>query len=79
MSVRSGSAQSARKRVNRLGRVIGLVAFQGIEVQEGEELEDFLVEIEILTECRHPNIVGLYDVYFFEQKLWVIIHFHSLF
>lgn len=48
-----------------------MVAFQGIEVQEGEELEDFLIEIEILTECRHPNIVGLYDVYFFEQKLWV--------
>lgn len=48
-------------------------AFQGIEVQEGEELEDFLIEIEILTECRHPNIVGLYDVYWFEQKLWVLL------
>uniref|UniRef100_A0A914URK6 Protein kinase domain-containing protein n=1 Tax=Plectus sambesii TaxID=2011161 RepID=A0A914URK6_9BILA len=47
----------------------------GIEVQEGEELEDFLVEIEILTECRHINIVGLYDVYFFEQKLWMLLEF----
>ncbi len=41
-------------------------------MQEGEELEDFLVEIEILTECKHENIVGLYACYFFEGKLSVV-------
>lgn len=44
---------------------------QAIEVQEGEDLEDFLVEIEILTSCKHENIVGLYACYFFEKKLHV--------
>ncbi|KAK6034757.1 hypothetical protein COOONC_27737 [Cooperia oncophora] len=46
-------------------------AAKGIEIREGEELEDFLVEIEILTSCKHENIVNLYACYFFEKKLHV--------
>ena len=41
------------------------------ECKEEEELEDFVVEIDILAECRHPNIVELLEAYFFEGNLWV--------
>lgn len=48
-----------------------IIFFQCIVVEEEEEVSDFLVEIEILSECRHKNIVQLYDVYFHNQHLWV--------
>lgn len=41
------------------------------ECKEEEELEDFVVEIDILSDCRHPNIVELLEAYFFEGSLWV--------
>ncbi|KAJ1354671.1 hypothetical protein KIN20_011668 [Parelaphostrongylus tenuis] len=44
---------------------------KAIEVQEGEQLEDFLVEIDILTSCKHRNIVKLYACFFFENKLHI--------
>lgn len=42
------------------------------ECKEEEELEDFVVEIDILAECHHPNIVELLEAYFFEGNLWVL-------
>ncbi|KAJ6221662.1 hypothetical protein RDWZM_000207 [Blomia tropicalis] len=45
------------------------------ECKEEEELEDFVVEIDILAECRHSNIVELLEAYFFEGKLWMLIEF----
>ncbi|CAB3401123.1 unnamed protein product [Caenorhabditis bovis] len=51
-------------------------ASKSIEIQEGEEVEDFLIEIEILTQCKnHPNMVGLYSCYFFENKLTMMLEF----
>lgn len=41
------------------------------ECKEEEELEDFVIEIDILAECHHPNIVDLLEAYFFEGNLWV--------
>lgn len=39
---------------------------------EGEDdLSDFMIEIDILSECKHPNIVELHEAYFIEGKLWV--------
>ena len=39
---------------------------------EGEDdLSDFIVEIDILSECKHPNVVGLHESYFIDGKLWV--------
>lgn len=46
--------------------------FQAIELQEGEDLDDFLVEIEILALSKnHHNIVGLHACYFHDEKLYV--------
>ena len=41
------------------------------ECKEEEELDDFVVEIDILSDCRHPNIVELLEAYFYEESLWV--------
>lgn len=39
---------------------------------EGEDdLSDFMIEIDILSECKHSNIVELHEAYFIEGKLWV--------
>lgn len=47
-----------------------LAAAKICEIKE-DELEDFVVEIDILSECRHQNIVQLIEAYFFEDNLWV--------
>lgn len=39
---------------------------------EGEDdLSDFMIEIDILSEFKHPNVVELHEAYFIEGKLWV--------
>lgn len=57
-------------------------------ILEGEDdLADFMIEIDILAECKHSNIVQLYEAFFVNSKLWVnfsqsvvfIIHFHVYF
>lgn len=41
-------------------------------ILEGEDdLADFMIEIDILAECKHPNIVQLHEAFFVNSKLWV--------
>ncbi|KAL1461413.1 hypothetical protein WDU94_013313 [Cyamophila willieti] len=43
---------------------------------EGEdELSDFMIEIDILSEVKHENIVELYEAFFTEGKLWMLIEY----
>lgn len=48
-----------------------------IDTKSEEELEDYMVEIDILASCDHPNIVKLLDAFYYENNLWVSI-FSSL-
>ena len=48
-----------------------LAALKRVPIQEESDLDDFMVEIDILAECRSPNIVGLYEAFFFDEALWV--------
>lgn len=52
-----------------------LTAAKICELKGEDDLEDFMVEIDILTECRHPNIVELIEAFFYESKLWMLIEF----
>ncbi|KAL7854208.1 hypothetical protein AOLI_G00210520 [Acnodon oligacanthus] len=52
-----------------------LAAAKVIETKSEEELEDYMVEIEILATCDHHHIVKLLDAFFYEQKLWIMIEF----
>lgn len=44
-----------------------------IDTKSEEELEDYMVEIDILASCDHPNIVKLLDAFYYENNLWVSI------
>ncbi|XP_062399106.1 STE20-like kinase b [Sardina pilchardus] len=46
-----------------------------IDTKSEEELEDYMVEIDILASCDHQNIVKLLDAFYFENKLWILIEF----
>lgn len=51
-----------------------------IDTKSEEELEDYMVEIDILASCDHPNIVKLLDAFYYENNLWVgIISFWNTF
>ncbi|XP_078087244.1 serine/threonine-protein kinase 10 isoform X2 [Mustelus asterias] len=52
-----------------------LAAAKVIEVKSEEELEDYMVEIEILASCDHAYIVKQLDAFFYENKLWIMIEF----
>ena len=48
-----------------------LAAAKVIETKSEEELEDYMVEIEILATCHHRYIVKLLGAYYYDGKLWV--------
>ncbi|EMP33457.1 Serine/threonine-protein kinase 10 [Chelonia mydas] len=49
-----------------------LAAAKVIETKNDEELEDYMVEIEILATCDHPYIVKLLGAFYHDSKLWFI-------
>uniref|UniRef100_A0A8D0CGY8 non-specific serine/threonine protein kinase n=1 Tax=Scleropages formosus TaxID=113540 RepID=A0A8D0CGY8_SCLFO len=51
-----------------------LAAAKVIETKSEEELEDYMVEIDILASCDHRYIVKLLDAFYFDNKLWVSFH-----
>ncbi|KAK6638971.1 hypothetical protein RUM43_007241 [Polyplax serrata] len=57
-------------------KTTGLLAAAKMCALEGEDdLSDFIVEIDILSECKHPNVVGLHESYFIDGKLWILIEY----
>ncbi|CAF0897988.1 unnamed protein product [Adineta ricciae] len=46
-----------------------------IEDCTDDELPDHLVEVDILTECNHKNIINLFDTYLFEKKLYIFLEY----
>nr|XP_056707176.1 serine/threonine-protein kinase 10 [Euleptes europaea] len=52
-----------------------LAAAKVIETKYEDELEDYMVEIEILATCDHPYIVKLLGAFYYDSKLWIMIEF----
>lgn len=48
-------------------------------LEDEENLSDHMVEIDILSEIRHPNIVELYEAFSLDDKLWVSCKFDCKF
>jgi len=46
-----------------------------VDITDETELEEYSVEIDILSQCRHKNILGIYESYYFNSKLCVSIAF----
>ncbi|XP_058483676.1 serine/threonine-protein kinase 10 [Solea solea] len=52
-----------------------LAAAKVIETKSEEELEDYIIEIDILAKCDHRYIVKLLDAFYHDNKLWIMIEF----
>ncbi|XP_077437410.1 STE20-like serine/threonine-protein kinase isoform X2 [Vanacampus margaritifer] len=52
-----------------------LAAAKVIDTKTEDELEDYMVEIDILASCDHHHIVQLLDAFYFDGKLWILIEF----
>ncbi|KAJ7997191.1 hypothetical protein DPEC_G00226390 [Dallia pectoralis] len=52
-----------------------LAAAKVIETSTEEELEEYMVEIDILAKCDHHYIVKLLDAFYYDAKLWIMIEF----
>ncbi|XP_065712796.1 serine/threonine-protein kinase 10-like [Patagioenas fasciata] len=52
-----------------------LAAAKVIDTPSEEELEDYVVEIEILACCDHPNITKLLDALYWDGRLWILVEF----
>ncbi|CAJ1063505.1 serine/threonine-protein kinase 10 [Xyrichtys novacula] len=52
-----------------------LAAAKQIDTKSEEELEDYMVEIDILAKCDHRYIVKLLDAFYHDNKLWIMIEF----
>ncbi|KAG9262421.1 serine/threonine-protein kinase 10 isoform X1 [Astyanax mexicanus] len=52
-----------------------LAAAKVIDTKTEEELEDYMVEIDILASCDHHHIVKLLDAFYYDSKLWILIEF----
>lgn len=65
-----GKVYKARHKITNT-----LAAAKICELKGEDDLEDFTVEIDILVECKHHNIVDLKEAFFFEGKLWMLIEF----
>eukprot|EP00035_Acanthoeca_spectabilis_P034487 m.29399 g.29399 ORF g.29399 m.29399 type:complete len:842 (-) comp6682_c0_seq1:165-2690(-) len=50
-----------------------MAAAKVIPVQYEEELEDFVVEVDILTQIKHPGVISLHGSWLHDSKLWVVI------
>ena len=48
-----------------------LAAAKVCKLDSDEDLEEFTVEVDILSECRHANIVELKEAFLHDQELWV--------
>lgn len=48
-----------------------LAAAKQIETKCEDELEDYMVEIDILAKCEHRYIVKLLDAFYHDNTLWV--------
>ncbi|XP_031629687.1 STE20-like serine/threonine-protein kinase isoform X2 [Contarinia nasturtii] len=52
-----------------------LAAAKMCTLEDEENLSDHMVEIDILSEIKHPNIVELYEAFSVDDKLWMLIEY----
>ena len=66
-----GAFGKVYKTRNKLSGVYA--AAKIVEKCTEDELDDYMIEIDILSSCKHVNIVEIYEAYYYDQKLWVCL------
>lgn len=46
-----------------------------MDVTNKSDLEEFVIEVDALTELKHPNIVSLHAAYYYNNQLWMILDY----
>lgn len=65
-----GKVHKAQRRTDGL-----LAAAKIVPINDEAELEDFMVEIDILSECKHNHVVDMFQAYVHDNKLWMMLEF----
>ncbi|ESO07228.1 hypothetical protein HELRODRAFT_110736 [Helobdella robusta] len=52
-------------------------ALKQVAIMDDNSIDDHSVEINILSEIKHPSIVHLKETYFFDDKLWMYLEYCS--
>ncbi|KAF0287656.1 STE20-like serine/threonine-protein kinase [Amphibalanus amphitrite] len=71
--VGDGAFGKVYKAVHRMSGLVS--AAKVCEMSEDDELDNFMVEIDILTEMQHKNVVRLIDAYLMKKQLWMLLEF----
>ncbi|RXG73179.1 Serine/threonine-protein kinase 10 [Armadillidium vulgare] len=50
-------------------------ALKQVLLEAEDDLDTFMIEIDILCECKHPNIVELLEAYHYDGKLWMYLEY----
>uniref|UniRef100_A0A0K0FCR1 Protein kinase domain-containing protein n=1 Tax=Strongyloides venezuelensis TaxID=75913 RepID=A0A0K0FCR1_STRVS len=54
-----------------------VAAAKHIEFEDGEDIDDYITEVEILETCKHDNIVKLLACYYQKNQLSILLEFCS--
>ncbi|EDV22887.1 uncharacterized protein TRIADDRAFT_28410 [Trichoplax adhaerens] len=54
-----------------------IAAAKSISIESDEDFEDLTVEVDILSECKHDYLVGLYETYYYDNNICMMIEFCS--
>lgn len=46
-----------------------------LTIESKDDIEEFVIEVDALTVCKHVNIVRLYDAIMFNKKFWVVLEY----
>lgn len=65
-----GKVHKARNREDQR-----LAAAKICVLENEDELEDFMVEIDILAEMSHQNVIQLYEAFYYQDKLWMMLEY----
>lgn len=65
-----GKVYKAQSKINHT-----LAAAKMCLLEGEDDLSDFMIEIDILSECKHENIVQLHEAFFTNSKLWMLIEY----
>ncbi|XP_039282731.1 serine/threonine-protein kinase 10-like [Nilaparvata lugens] len=65
-----GKVYKAQNRTTKYLAAAKMCALEG-----EDDLSDFMIEIDILSECKHENIVQLHEAFFTNGKLWMLIEY----
>uniref|UniRef100_A0AC34F8M1 Protein kinase domain-containing protein n=1 Tax=Panagrolaimus sp. ES5 TaxID=591445 RepID=A0AC34F8M1_9BILA len=68
-------AFGAVKKVSRKDNPKLIAAYKCTEIEDGEEVEDLAIEVEILLSCKNEHVVGILAAYYHSNCLSVMLEY----